>query len=100
MEKFRKFKEFGAKVERDVDIEQYLFKFKNGYGASVVKGKGIYGSREFPYELAVIKHCGDNWELCYTTSITNDVLGYLNEDGVVEILEEIQELEEIQDDNI
>ena len=53
--------------------------FRNGYGVSVVRGFGTYGAEPGLFELAVLK--GE--ELCYTTPITDDVLGYLNKDEVV-----------------
>ena len=40
--------------------------FPNGYGASIIKGDGSYGT-----ELAVITAEG----LCYDTEITDDVIG-------------------------
>jgi len=62
--------------------------FDNGYGVSVVKHEYSYGGKDGLYELAVLK--GD--ELCYDTSITSDVEGYLSEDDVTELLKQIQEL--------
>ena len=63
-------------------------KFKNGYEASVVKSEYSYGGRNGLYELAIFK----DDEICYTTPITNDVMGYLTEDNVTEIFIKIQEL--------
>ena len=50
----------------DVDIERIRIMFPNGYGASIIKGYGSYGT-----ELAVITAEG----LCYDTDITDDVIG-------------------------
>ena len=50
----------------DADIQRIRIMFPNGYGASVVKGVGSYGT-----ELAVITAEG----LCYDTEITDDVIG-------------------------
>jgi hypothetical protein len=66
-----------------------FIKFDNGYTASVVRTKGSYGGEAGLYELAVLDKHGD---LCYDTPITNDVLGYLNEDDVTKALKQIQEL--------
>lgn len=64
------------------------FKFENGYGASLVHHSLSYG-----LELAVIKFNGDDWDLCYTTHITNDVLGHLTQSEVNTYLKQIKELE-------
>ena len=71
----------------------YIFKFENGYGASVIKNIGSYGSIEDLFELAVIKFSDDySWELCYDTEIMYDVIGLLNNDDVLELLERIKNL--------
>lgn len=62
--------------------------FPNGYGASVITGEMFYTSAEKPYELAVL----DGDELTYETPITDDVIGYLDYDEVLEILYEIEKL--------
>jgi len=64
-------------------------KFDNGYGASVVKGPHTYGGNEGLYELAVLD---SNHELTYMTPVTNDVEGYLTEEAVTKLLEQIQNL--------
>ena len=63
--------------------------FDNGYGASVVKGPHTYGGNDGLYELAVLD---SNHELTYSTPITNDVEGYLTEEAVTKLLEQIQNL--------
>lgn len=72
----------------------HRFKFENGYGASVVKHWGSYGFEDDLFELAVLKfdEKGEG-HLCYSTPITNDVLGYLNNDEVLDLLEAIKNLE-------
>ena len=64
-------------------------KFDNGFGASVVKGPHTYGGKDGLYELAVLD---SNHELTYSTPITNDVEGYLTEEAVTKLLEQIQNL--------
>jgi hypothetical protein len=64
-------------------------KFDNGYSASVIRTKGSYGGAAGLYELAVLDSTGD---MVYDTPITDDVLGYLNEDDVTKALKQIQEL--------
>jgi len=68
---------------------QYLAFYPNGYGASVVKHEHSYGGDVGLYELAVL---GKDGRITYDTPITNDVLGYLTEDSVDEILEQIRNL--------
>lgn len=63
--------------------------FDNGYGASVVKGPMSYGGKDGLYELAVLDSNGD---LTYETPVTSDVEGYLSEDDVTRLLEQIQNL--------
>lgn len=73
---------------------QTLHKFDNGYGASVVFHLGSYGSDQGLKELAVIKfYEGDKWHLCYETEITDDVLGYLTDEDVADLLVRIEALE-------
>ena len=62
--------------------------FDNGYEASVVKSEHSYGGKDGLYELAIFK----DDEICYDTPITNDVLGYLSDKDVTEILIKIQQL--------
>jgi hypothetical protein len=64
-------------------------KFDNGFGASVVKGPHTYGGKEGLYELAVTDA---EDRLTYTTPVTNDVEGYLTEEDVTKLLEQIQNL--------
>ena len=70
---------------------QRVYKFPNGYGASVITGG--YGDLEHPYEVAVLQfEDGDKYELTYDTPITDDVIGHLDVDGVNNILNQIKEL--------
>lgn len=69
---------------------QCRIKFPNGYGASIVKGPYSYGGRDGLFELAVL---GSNGEISYETPITDDVVGYLTEDGVSVLLAEIELLD-------
>ena len=68
---------------------QYNFRFDNNFGASVVRHSGSYGNQEGKWELAVLDK---NDDLTYTTPITNDVLGWLEWDDVLDTLWEISKL--------
>lgn len=73
--------------------EQKIYKFKNGYGASVIKNSMSYGNEVGLWELAVVTFDNDNnFKLCYDTEITDDVIGYLTESQVDDLLERIESL--------
>lgn len=72
--------------------EHYEFRFKNGYGASVIRGPYSYGGPQGLYELAVLRKRRKHWEITYDTPIASDVLGNLEHDDVVKALEEISKL--------
>jgi len=67
---------------------QKVYKFPNGYGASVIKGPYTYGGKKGLWEVAVLK--GE--ELCYDTDITSDVIGHLNDPEMDAILRQIERL--------
>ena len=69
---------------------QKIYHFPNGYGASVVRNPFSYGGEMGLWEIAVLDEY-DN--LTYETPITDDVIGYLNDDEVIEVLNKIKELE-------
>lgn len=72
---------------------QTVYKFLNGYGASVIcGGTYTYGDDEHPYELAVLKFYGEASGLCYDTPITDDVIGYQTEEQINELLVKIKDL--------
>ncbi len=79
---------------------QYVFRFKNGYGASVVCHNHSYGGDSGLWEIATIKfapkgcmNCSEDWEIVYDTGVTEDVLGWQNEDEVTAVLKRIKHLE-------
>jgi len=63
--------------------------FKNGYGISVICHSFSYGGNRGLYEIAVLDSQG---RLTYDTPVTDDVIGFLTENEVSEIMEEIQRL--------
>ena len=78
---------------RDDGIQR-IYKFKNGFGASVVRNLYSYGHEKGLWELAVIKFekGTENWSLVYDTPITQDVKGYLTGKEVDDILAKIEKL--------
>ena len=83
------FNELEFQSHPNMDGVQARIQFENGYGASVVKGEYTYGGKDGLYELAVLD---SNGKLTYSTPVTDDVEGYLSEDGVTRLLEQIQSL--------
>ncbi len=85
---------------------QRVFRFPNGFGASVVKwtmkidGRptggsfgGSYGASDGLYELAVTAYSSEEHSaLTYETPVTSDVLGYLTADEVEAHLQDIANL--------
>lgn len=81
-----KFKKYPCTFINDCKIAQ--MNFPNKYGISVMLGKQVYSNGKDTYEVAVLyeKH------LCYTSSITDDVLEYQTKEEVTEIMKRIQDL--------
>jgi len=73
---------------------QKIFRFANGFGASVIRNEFSYGSADGLWELAVIKFDGDGakFGLTHETPITDDVLGHLTDQAVEDTLQKISEL--------
>jgi hypothetical protein len=70
-----------------VDGVRARIDFPNGFGASVVRHNYSYGGPDGLYELGVTK----DGELHYDNSVAEgDVQGYLDEEGVTELLKGIQ----------
>ena len=67
---------------------QKVYNFPNGYGASVIQHEGSYGFERGLWELAVLFM----EELCYSSPITDDVIGHLNQRQVKNLLQQIKEL--------
>ena len=63
--------------------------FDNGYGVSVVSHTHSYGGRDGLYEVAVLDKDG---LLTYETPVTSDVIGYLSEEDVTDVMKQVQEL--------
>jgi len=67
---------------------QHIYRFPNGYGASVIQGTYTYGGPDGLWEVAVLK--GES--LCYDTPVTDDVLGYCDDEAVADLLVRIAAL--------
>ena len=75
-------------------IQARIF-FPNGYGASVICSEFSFGGSQGLYELAVLKGDDLDSKMCYTTFITEDVVGHLDEEGVSNILEIISNMDAV-----
>jgi hypothetical protein len=63
--------------------------FENGYGVSVVSHTYSYGGKDGLFEVAVL---GKDGNLTYDTPVTNDVIGYLTEEDVTDVMKQVQNL--------
>ena len=88
------FETYLVKMSSLYDGIQYMFRFENNYGASVVKHFGSYGHEDDLWELAVIKFDAETgeWNLTYDTEITDDVLGCQTDEEIRDLLKRIKEL--------
>lgn len=78
-----------------VNKELYLkLPFANGYVASVVRHDFSYGGKEGLFEVAVMDK---DFNILYDTPITTDVVGHLNSDELVKVLQDISNLPNIQE---
>ena len=64
--------------------QQWLFTTRHRLEVSVVRGSTTYGGSQGLFELAIL----EDGRCCYTTPITSDVLGYLSESEVLEVLDQ------------
>ena len=88
----KKFKEY-IKEQNDLGYPQTIYKFPNGYGASVIKFNYVY----FGIEIAVLRFDKNGKrDIDYSTPITNDVIGGLDEESRDSVLQQIFELKEIK----
>lgn len=76
-------------VYKENDGIQYTQRFDNDYGVSIIKQPYSYGYKEGLWELAVLRYTGDKFDLCYSTDITDNVLGHLTDEEVNDIVDKI-----------
>lgn len=66
--------------------------FPNGRGVSVVRHCYSYGYERGLWELAVLAGTPGDWQIDYSTTLTRDVLSYLEPDDVFRLLAEVEML--------
>lgn len=74
------------------DELQYIYKFDNNYGASIVRHYFSYGHEKGLFELAVMDFKTGYGRICYDTPITDDVIGFLTVEQCNDLLEKIEKL--------
>ena len=95
------------RIERDLSGEittdhddlgfRYKIKFLDtSYGASIIKRVGSYGMENDDWELAVTY----DDHLYYDSPITDDVVGWLSEEELIDILAQIRNLNNSSDGEI
>ncbi|HPY15970.1 MAG TPA: hypothetical protein PLI61_13830 [bacterium] len=84
-------RQFEADEEKWYGTRAYIhrFRFENGYGASVIKHGRSYGYIHNLFEVGFLDTGG---ELVYYEPFGDSVKGFLTNDEVLEILEEIKRL--------
>lgn len=92
-EAYRKYR-MPANIEYGMDGKtvasiQYIYRFPNGYGASVAKFSTSEGHALDLWEVAVTTWGDDGDHLNYSTPITDDIIGNLNSVMVCDILGKI-----------
>ena len=89
---------FLTDVAEEYTKRQAVYFFSNGYGISVINIIGTngehfsYTKNKEQYEIAVLEGSKNNSRITYDTVITDDVIGYLEIEGVYKIMEEKEKL--------
>ena len=87
-----KFSDLNFEPHPNWDGVQARHFFDNGYGVSVIKSSNSYGGSRGLYELAVLQGLEEDWKICYDTSITDDVMGYLTTEDIDTVLNQVENL--------
>ena len=69
---------------------QAIVEFPNGFGVSVIKSDTSFGGKSGLFELAVLDN--ENGNINSTTDITDDVIGWQDEDDIDRVLTAISKL--------
>lgn len=72
--------------------KQAVMFFSNNYGVSVITGAQWYSTGNDSYEVAILEGSKEDYSLCYSTDITDDVIGYQTHSEVTDIMKQVQEL--------
>lgn len=76
-----------------LDGVQYIFRFDNDYGASVIKWTYTFGYESDLWELGVLHFDKDgDYNLSFDSPIADDVIGHLTDTEVRELLGRIRDL--------
>lgn len=78
-----------ANAQGDVMTKAF---FENGYGVSVIRTAHSYGGQIGLYEVAVLKGTPEQYELCYDSGLTEDVIGWVEPFEVVDFTEAVSSL--------
>lgn len=63
--------------------------FPNGHGVSIVRNRMSYGNKAGMFEVAVLDA---DEELDYSTPVTDDVIGWLDVAGVLDVMKQVANL--------
>ena len=89
---------FLTDVTEEYTKRQAVHFFSTAYGISVIHVIGTHGEHysytknKNQYEIAGLEGEKNNSRITYDTVITDDVIGYLGNEGVYKIMEEIEKL--------
>ena len=92
-------RDLGGEIAADHDDMGFRYKIEfldSPYGASIIKRVGSYGMENDDWERAVTY----NGHLYYDSPITDDVIGWLSEEDLVDILAQIRNLNNSPDGEI
>ena len=75
---------------KNQDGIQAIVEFPNGFGASIIKSDFSHGGKSGLFELAVLDN--ENGHINSTTDITDDVIGWQDENDIDRVLTVISKL--------
>ena len=88
---YKIFQNLRSKPQSFLNGLQAILFFPNGYGISVVRNN-LSLTTANTWEIAIIKGDENDYDLCFNTPITNNVIGYCSEEEVSNIMKQIQDL--------